>query len=88
MEDPTESIRRARVRELNESLSSDEKTVLAELERSYGRVWTRDELREEYEIISFLAPYVLVRERATGKKGTMEFTHMPRFYFSFQLDEK
>jgi hypothetical protein len=35
---------------------------------------------------SFLAPFVVVTEKATGEKGTLEFTHMPRFYFNFIAD--
>lgn len=85
-EDPTESIRRARVVELNQGLTQDEKTRLEALQAQYGQVWNLAQLREEYEIIGFMAPYVVVRELATGKKGSMEFTHMPRFYFNYVED--
>lgn len=87
MQDDTEAIRRARIRELNAGLTQDEKTRLAELQLNYGRVWNKDQLREDFDVIGFAAPYVVVRERATGKKGSLEFTHMPRFYFSFVPDE-
>jgi hypothetical protein len=48
--------------------------------------WDTDELRKEFEVISFAAPYVVVRRLADGAKGTMEFTHNPRFYFNFMKD--
>lgn len=86
MQDPTESIRRARVAELNKDLNQEEKALLEELQRSYGRVWTRDELREEFEVIGFAAPIVVVKRKDTGEKGSLEFTHMPRLYFNYVKD--
>ena len=52
----------------------------------YGRVWDTDELREEFEVTGFLAPFVVVRRKSDGKKGSLEFQHSPRFYFGFALD--
>lgn len=46
--------------------------------------WTTDELREEFEVIGFLAPFVVVRRKNDGVKGTLEFTHNPRVYFNFE----
>jgi len=48
------------------------------------RKLTTDELREEYEVIGFLAPFVIVRRKSDGVRGSMEFTHNPRMYFNFQ----
>ncbi len=48
--------------------------------------WDTDQLREEFEVIGFMAPFVVVRRKADGKKGSMEFTHSPRFYFNFVED--
>jgi hypothetical protein len=79
MKDETENYRRARVAELNAQA-----TARAELEERYGQVWSTDELREQYEVLSFAAPFVIVRERKTGKMGTLEFQHDPRFYFNWQ----
>jgi hypothetical protein len=45
--------------------------------------WDTDQLREEFEVIGFMAPFVVVRRKAEGAKGSMEFTHNPRFYFNF-----
>lgn len=46
--------------------------------------WTTDELREEFEVIGFMAPFVAVRRKSDGAKGSMEFTHNPRWYFNFK----
>ena len=53
------------------------------LQSAYTDVMTTDEVREKFEVISFLAPFVMVKRKADGVKGTLEFTHMPRFYFNF-----
>lgn len=87
MQDPTESIRRARIAELNQDPTQDEKSALAALQERYGRVWTRDELREEFEVTGFMAPLVVVRRKADGKVGSLEFTHSPRFYFNWVEDK-
>lgn len=69
--DPTENARRARIAEI----SADGPT---------GRTWTTDELTAEFEVQGFLAPYVVVRRRADGVRGTLEFAHSPRVYFNWQ----
>jgi hypothetical protein len=82
MTDPTESIRRQRLAEINAEPGS--RTAL---EAQYGRVWTTDELAGEFEPIGFMAPFIVVRRRADGVKGSLEFQHQPRFYFNFQPHE-
>lgn len=82
MQDETESFRRARQAELN-----SEAGARAELEALYGQVWSTDELRaSQYEVLGFMAPYVIVKDRETGKKGSLEFQHSPRFYFNYRAD--
>ncbi len=51
-----------------------------------GKVYTTEELREHFEVIAFSAPFISVTEKSTGKLGSMEFTHNPRFYFDFKYD--
>jgi len=77
--DPTESFRRERVAEINLVPGSREA-----LEAQYGQVWTTDEMSAEFEAIGFMAPYLAVRRKSDGKKGSLEFQHSPRFYFNFQ----
>lgn len=57
------------------------------LEKRYGKVWDTEELRAEFEVLGFLAPYVIVRRRSDGQKGTLMFQHIPRYYFSWRADD-
>jgi hypothetical protein len=86
MEDPTENIRRARLVELNQGLDTEEAQRRAELEAQYGQVWSTAEMREEFELLGFMAPYVVAKRKSDGQKGSLEFVHMPRFYFNWQAD--
>ena len=62
--DPTENIRREDQARINA-----EAAERAELVKQYGMVWSTDELREAFEVLGFMAPYVVVRSKYTGKKG-------------------
>ncbi len=77
--DPTEPIRRQRLTEINAEPGSR-----VALEAKYGQVWDTQQLAEEFEVIGFMAPLVVVRRRADGVKGSLYFQHQPRFYFDFQ----
>ena len=79
MSDPTESIRRERVAEINAEPGSREA-----LETEYGQIWSTDELSRDFEVLGFMAPLVVVRRKSDGRKGSLEFQHSPRFYFNFQ----
>ena len=48
------------------------------------RTWTTQELQEEFDVIGFAAPYVVVSSKTTGKRGTMMFKHSPRIYFNYE----
>ena len=54
------------------------------LEARHGQVWDTQELTRDYEVLGFSAPYVVVRRRADGVRGSLEFQHAPRFYFNFE----
>ena len=79
MIDETESIRRERMAEINAEPGSR-----ADLESRYGQVWDTNQLRNDFEVVGFLAPLVVVRRKADGQKGSLEFQGNPRFYFSFE----
>jgi hypothetical protein len=49
-------------------------------------VWDTQALQQDYEVIGFAAPFVVVRRRSDNQKGTLEFTHRPRWYFNFEED--
>lgn len=82
MNDPTEDIRRERLIELNAVPSSREA-----LEAEHGKVWTTQELAEQFQVLGFMAPLVVVRRKSDGVKGSLEFQHNPRFYFNWQPHE-
>lgn len=79
MSDNTESARRERLAEINLEPGSRE-----ELEKRYGKVWTTQEMSEGFEVLGFAAPFVVVRRKSDGVRGSLEFQHNPRFYFNFQ----
>ena len=83
MIDPTEPIRRTRLAEINAVPGGREA-----LEARHGRVWDTAELVRDFEVLGFLAPYVVVRRRADGHKGSLEFQQHPRLYFHFQPDQE
>jgi hypothetical protein len=53
------------------------------LEKLLGQVWDTQELIEDFNVESFLAPYVFATNRETGKKGSLTFQHQPRFYWGW-----
>jgi hypothetical protein len=81
MSDPTENIRKQMVAELN----SDDATR-AGLEQKHGQVWTTHEMLEEFDALGFLSPFILVRKKDSGERGSLMFTHSPRFYFSWKAE--
>jgi hypothetical protein len=81
MTDSTEAIRRARLAEINAQPGTRQ-----QLEALHGQVWDTTELARDFEVLGFLAPYVVVQRRSDGVKGSLEFQHYPRFYFCFQAD--
>lgn len=54
------------------------------LEAKYGKVWSQDELDQEFVVTAIVAPHAVVRRRVDDEVGTLEFTNQPRFYFNFQ----
>lgn len=73
MTDETEAIRRAML------ASGQPHRDLAQATQR----WNTQELAHDFEVIGFLAPFVVVKRKSDGKKGSMEFTHSPRVYFNF-----
>jgi hypothetical protein len=76
MKDDTEQLRRAMIE------SGQPHDDLARAEQR----WNTDQLREQFEVHGFLAPFIVVTRKADGVKGSMEFTHSPRLYFNFVAD--
>jgi hypothetical protein len=86
--DITEIPRRILVNQINASVeSSDEDKERIRLEDLHGEVYNTTQMATKFEVLSFAAPFCIVRERATGKRGTITFQHSPRFYFDFVEDK-
>ncbi len=81
LRDHTERIRHARLAEIN-SNPVDRQTLAGQV----GQVWDAQELFRDFEIKGFLAPFVVVRRKADGQLGSLEFQHEPRLYFHFEPD--
>ena len=81
MHDPTETIRRQEVIEINSEPSSREA-----LESKHGQVWDTDQLRRDFDVLGFMAPYVGVRRKSDNVVGSLQFQHDPRFYFGFKAE--
>jgi len=79
MSDPTASIRREMVAQINAIEGSREY-----LESKHGEVFDTSQLQQEFEVIAFLSPFVSVRRRSDNLKGSVIFQHSPRFFFQFQ----
>jgi hypothetical protein len=78
MSDDTAPVRR-------DMITSDQPA--ADLAADEGRRWTTDELRAEFEVIGYAAPFVVVQRRSDGQRGSLEFTHSPRVYFGWRPDD-
>ena len=79
MSDPTESIRRQQIAEINAVPGSREY-----LEAKHGQVWDTGELQDDFDVLGFMAPYVVARRKSDGVRGSLMFQGNPRFYFCFQ----
>lgn len=78
MIDETESARRQMVVEINANAGPR-----AELESQFGQVWDTTQLQNDFEVLGFAAPFVIVKQRSDGVRGSLMFQHNPRFYHSF-----
>ena len=79
--DETEGTRRTLMEIINANPPDDR----ALLEKEVGQVWDTGEVEQEFEVLAFIAPFVVVRRRSDGVKGTLVFQHSPRLYYSFKV---
>jgi len=80
--DVTESFRIERVQEINSDPGSRER-----LEQAHGQVWDTEQMKADFNVTGFGAPYVVVKRKADNAIGSLEFQHSPRFYYSFRENE-
>jgi len=78
MIDDTEMIRREMVATINADPGSR-----PDLEAKHGQVWDTSQLQEDFQVLGFMAPVVVVRRRSDGVRGSLMFQSNPRFYYSF-----
>jgi hypothetical protein len=57
-----------------------------ELEAVHGKVWDTEQLKAEFVVLGFLAPFVTARRKADGKEGSLMFQASPRYYFGWVED--
>ena len=57
---------------------------IAETDKAARQEWTTDQLRAEFEVIGFQAPFVVVIRKADRVKGSLQFDHQPRIYYDFK----
>ncbi len=81
MSDPTETTRRQMVQEINSQPGSREL-----LEAQHGQAWDTTELQQEFSVLGFMAPFVIVARKSDGVKGSLLFQHSPRLYYGFKED--
>ncbi len=86
MSDPTENARKIHMYLINSGYSEDEIERYQELVNTYGQdnVWTNDEVSQDFSIEGFMAPYVVGTRKSDNVRGSLTFTHSPRFYFDFK----
>ena len=53
------------------------------LEARHGQVWSTEELKRDFIVSGFLAPFVTVVRKDRRDEGSLEFQHQPRFYFNY-----
>jgi len=63
-------------------------TIRKSLQKRYGQdnVWTTAEIEAEFKVQGFGGGIVVVTRKSDGKLGTLDFDHMPRFYYNFKED--
>jgi hypothetical protein len=49
-----------------------------------GQTWDTTQLQDDFKVVGFSAPYVVVIRKSDSTKGILQFTHNPRIYWGFQ----
>lgn len=66
-------------------------TMPDELRATFERgepIWNTTQLQALYTVEGFAAPLAVVRRKSDGVRGTVFFTHSPRYYFGFEEEGK
>lgn len=57
--------------------------IRKELEEKVGKTWTTDEMQKDFTVHGFGHGFCFVTRKSDNVEGSLDFTHMPRFYFGF-----
>jgi hypothetical protein len=80
-----EGLRRLMIQQINEEIKSAViESERMRLQEHYGAVWDTEELTNDFEVLRFLAPFVVVKSKQTGQEGLLLFQNCPRFYFPLE----
>lgn len=74
-----------RRRELIHEVNSHPKTK-RQFELLGVEVWDTQELKKDFDILGFRAPFVVVERLDDGVRGSLMFQQEPRLYFEFRTD--
>ena len=58
------------------------------LEARHGKVWTAQELEQEFVVTAFIGSTVVVRRKADDMVGILEFTNRPHLFYNFQPNKE
>jgi hypothetical protein len=58
----------------------------ADLAADTDQKWTTQQMRSDFDVLGFAAPFVVVSRKSDGQLGTLEFTGSPRTYFGWKPD--
>ena len=54
------------------------------LEAKFGKVWSAEELEQDFLVTAFIGSTVVVRRKVDDVVGTLEFTRRPHLFYNFQ----
>ena len=54
------------------------------LEATFGKVWSAEELEQDFIVTAFIGSTVVVRRIADDVVGTLEYTRRPHLFYNFQ----
>ena len=64
-------------------MNQDDKVYRDLVHAGHKEIMTTDEATKKYEFEGFGGGIAVVTRKSDGARGSLNFTHMPRFYFDF-----
>lgn len=59
-----------------------------DLESVHGQVWDIEQLKQDFIVVDYADPYVIVRRRSDNVLGSVHVQKNPRLYFSFDIHDQ